>query len=467
MRRFNIAKLNKSNNWKDLGPSHDPDLRAREYRVWYNEDTGERREQITRPATESVAEVVDKKTKPRGDQFWNLVDEKYIFDEILSSKPAKIEMKDSKSINKVYFCYNDKDQGFVFKPKEESFNGFVYGHAVLDPEFLPAEREALSYGFDQLLGLDIVPPTKITEIDGKSGSSQLMVPGKTLQIGNRAKIKHLAKTNKKVYQKLSRMAIFDIITGNIDRHLGNIMLDDKRNDIFAIDNGAAFTRLPIEPEGVRHRAQEIVMDVSLEWDEETLDHFENIDKNKFKDFFEQAKRPNEGNAAWESLCTFLRGAGRLKDKDEMYDVLGLEGTKRDDMKIWPKTVRGHDDKTDAILKRGRVNDDGKRTDITKGIDDFSLSMVKRVSVPYIKQIMEVGAEKTSPEHRSVVGQAAKMAKQYLIREFNKRNMKEKADNINKIDDDTFSELFRFYFEDYTGILNRNVGFEEMYFDDKE
>lgn len=463
MRRFNIAKLNKSNNWKDLGPSHDPELRSREYRVWHNEDTGETREQISRPETDSVKEVVDKKTKPRGDQFWDLVDEQYIFDEILSSKPVKMEDSNSNSINKVYFCFNEKGNGFVFKPKEESFNGSVYGHVALDPEFLPAEREALAYGFDQLFGLDIVPPTKIAEIDGKVGSSQLMVTGSTLQRANRAKVEHLAKTNKKVYKKLSRMAIFDIITGNVDRHLGNIMFDEKRNDIFAIDNGASFTRLPIESGVGARRAQDIVMGVSLEWDEDTLDLFEKVDKERFKQFFRQAKRPNEGNAAWETLCTLLRGAGRLQDKDEMYDVLGLEGTKMDDMKIWPKTVRGHDDKTDVILKKGRLNDNGKREDVTKGVDDFSLSMIKRVSVPYIKQIMDVGVEKTSDDHRAILTQAARQAKKYLVTEFTKRNMKEKADNINKIKDETFSELFRFYFEDYTGILNRNIGFEEMSF----
>jgi hypothetical protein len=41
------------------------------------------------------------------------------------------------------------------------------------------------------------------------------------------------------YQDLTRMALFDHITGNCDRHGGNWIVD-KNNRVYAIDNGLAF-----------------------------------------------------------------------------------------------------------------------------------------------------------------------------------------------------------------------------------
>jgi hypothetical protein len=95
--------------------------------------------------------------------------------------------------------------------------------------------ERAAYLVDRFLGFDLVPPTVIRDISGEIGSVQQFV--------DRALEPLLVGWPKMSEQPVSaqtrRLALFDCLIANIDRHQGNSLLghDDK---IWAIDHGFSF-----------------------------------------------------------------------------------------------------------------------------------------------------------------------------------------------------------------------------------
>jgi hypothetical protein len=102
-------------------------------------------------------------------------------------------------------------------------------------------REVAVSRLDETLGLHMVPTSVLRAVDNEVGSVQLfaadakvstsMTPSATVQLNRAA---------------AEKMRAFDYITGNADRHTGNLMVRQQGNDYLpvAIDNGLAL------PEGV-------------------------------------------------------------------------------------------------------------------------------------------------------------------------------------------------------------------------
>jgi hypothetical protein len=102
------------------------------------------------------------------------------------------------------------------------------------------EREVVSYILDRTLGFDLVPPTIGREIEGLGyGSLQAWVDHPTAW-----KKKQIDGYDYRVDTRnpwLHRLAAFDFIRGEIDRHSNNWIMDSERR-VWAIDNGYAFPK---------------------------------------------------------------------------------------------------------------------------------------------------------------------------------------------------------------------------------
>lgn len=93
-------------------------------------------------------------------------------------------------------------------------------------------REVASYQVAEALGLgDLVPPTTARKLGDKSGSVQKFVRGAT--------VAHDLENPWDGSQDLARAAVFDYLTGHLDRHQGNWMQTGD-GKLVLIDNGLAF-----------------------------------------------------------------------------------------------------------------------------------------------------------------------------------------------------------------------------------
>ena len=100
---------------------------------------------------------------------------------------------------------------------------------ITNRDFSYADREAAAYELDEALGLGVVPPTIVREIDGKRGMVQQFVETEGLGLGDSG------IDQDSVYG----LAVLDIATGNTDRHSGNVLIDKDRK-VVAIDQGLSF-----------------------------------------------------------------------------------------------------------------------------------------------------------------------------------------------------------------------------------
>ena len=136
--------------------------------------------------------------------------------------------------NVVKFVCIEGDGNGVFKPA----SGERCGTSKLGTGY---KRERAAYLVDAFLGFNLVPPTVIraTPKDGE-GSMQEYIPG-----GSPGDLLHRSQKqdNPEFMRQAGRMAFFDALINNEDRHGGNF-LADKDGKLWAIDNGSTFSRSP-------------------------------------------------------------------------------------------------------------------------------------------------------------------------------------------------------------------------------
>jgi SPP1 gp7 family putative phage head morphogenesis protein len=100
-----------------------------------------------------------------------------------------------------------------------------------------AKREEAAYKLDRLLGTNVVPETVVRKVGTKRGSMQLFVDDATATIS--AERRHIRES---VGNDAKSVTLFDVISGNTDRHEGNLMIVERagKQRLLAIDNGFAF-----------------------------------------------------------------------------------------------------------------------------------------------------------------------------------------------------------------------------------
>jgi hypothetical protein len=104
---------------------------------------------------------------------------------------------------------------------------------IVKPAVGPGYNESLVDTVDDLLEFDVVPPTVLRKIDGEVYSVQEWIPD-TISLGQ------ALTTGKKVnHNDLIKIAIIDIIMGQVDRHYGNVIVEPDGH-AYAIDNELIF-----------------------------------------------------------------------------------------------------------------------------------------------------------------------------------------------------------------------------------
>ena len=111
--------------------------------------------------------------------------------------------------------------------------------ASVDLDVTGPEREILSFNLDCMFGFDLVPPTVGREVEKIGfGSVQAWVDCATAwQWIERGYDYREDKAN----PWLHRLAAFDFIRGEIDRHANNWIMDEQRR-VYAIDNGYSIVK---------------------------------------------------------------------------------------------------------------------------------------------------------------------------------------------------------------------------------
>lgn len=103
-----------------------------------------------------------------------------------------------------------------------------------------ARREAAAFLVDGWLGhLARVPPTLYREVEGEAGALMAFVEGKPAASERREANSPPRRSDGPEYEDYRRIAIFDHVIGNLDRHSGNWLV---KNDgaLVPIDHGIAF-----------------------------------------------------------------------------------------------------------------------------------------------------------------------------------------------------------------------------------
>lgn len=111
--------------------------------------------------------------------------------------------------------------------------------ASVDLDVTGPEREILSYALDKAFGFDLVPPTIGREISSVGpGSVQAWVGCPTAWEWID---KGYDYRKDRMNPWLHRLAAFDFIRGEIDRHSNNWIMDENAR-VYAIDNGYSFVK---------------------------------------------------------------------------------------------------------------------------------------------------------------------------------------------------------------------------------
>jgi hypothetical protein len=106
------------------------------------------------------------------------------------------------------------------------------GAAIFKPErFHNTERERAAYIVDRFLGFNLVPPTVIRNVGGRTGSFQRFIPD--------AFTRREVPKDSISQEEFVKLALFDFLIDAGDRP-GNFLIKDQR--IIAIDNEISFCR---------------------------------------------------------------------------------------------------------------------------------------------------------------------------------------------------------------------------------
>ena len=97
------------------------------------------------------------------------------------------------------------------------------------------KSEIAAYELDKLLGMEMVPPAVEREIEGAKGAVILWIDG----VKGWDARKPVHGPEPLWSRQVSRMKLFDQLTGNIDRNQGNLLYDDEWH-LFLIDHSRAF-----------------------------------------------------------------------------------------------------------------------------------------------------------------------------------------------------------------------------------
>jgi hypothetical protein len=224
-----------------------------------------------------------------------------------SSRPISSKDWNHSGINKVIIEQHD---GFatVFKPAsgEQHYDSLK---VELRRERRYYVREALAYDLDKLLGLGIVPVTTVGKSKRKIGSRQLWMNG--MSDWGRRRSDYLG-----CEREMDKIVVFDYISGNLDRHSGNLLYDKEEKKIWAIDHGMCFPSKmdkwkPMfiewqDVKKVREGDDTPILDYVRNLPENVKENMRRISRRRFMVRFKKYRMEKEGMLCWVRLKSMLR-----------------------------------------------------------------------------------------------------------------------------------------------------------------
>ncbi|MEA3272495.1 MAG: hypothetical protein U9P90_02400, partial [Patescibacteria group bacterium] len=166
------------------------------------------------------------------------------------------------------------DGSGVFKPK----NGEKAGTEIVGEGY---KRERACYLAAMFLGLDVVKPTVIRDVKGREGSLQEFIQNPRAY----GELSDEERIDKELSDQVGKVALFDALTGNIDRHSGNLILDENKK-LWGIDHGDTFPKNSSIQSNIRASGQNLT---SFTFDNEDVEKLQALNGDEAK---KQALRDN-------------------------------------------------------------------------------------------------------------------------------------------------------------------------------
>jgi hypothetical protein len=145
---------------------------------------------------------------------------------------------------RVWLADNGRRGRAIFKDVDEEVDCTI--RDIVYPCRHSYRHEAAAYRIDRLLGLGMVPPTVVREIEGTVGSLQLWVEGAINEENRRAEDIQPERPKEFEYQR-ERAAAFDWLTYNTHRNGTNLLITIRDWRIHLIDHEQAFVPVPTGP----------------------------------------------------------------------------------------------------------------------------------------------------------------------------------------------------------------------------
>ncbi len=145
----------------------------------------------------------------------------------------------------------------VFKNIDAATEGFSHADRLERNFSDKYAYEVAAYRLDRLAGIGLVPVTVVRTVEGEMGSVQLWIENvTTLQEAMENPNTRVADSDLLV-EKLALMYILDALIYNVDRNLGNVLVDLERNVFHPIDHSRSFRLSPKPPKSNRGASDQL------------------------------------------------------------------------------------------------------------------------------------------------------------------------------------------------------------------
>lgn len=204
------------------------------------------------------------------------------------------------------------------------------------------KREELTYQVDRMLGPDtVVPPTITRKINGKEGSFQAFAEGAKDIDGSWTVLRAVQNQPDEV-PSFRRTFLLDVITGNDDRHAGNLLYKavDGKPVAVAIDNGLTFPEGPAVRFIIGPTPYDHIQDRFLKLDAASQKSLSDLDFEKMAKAIAKAGVKRKGARA------ALVRAQALKDDPDILDKARQSGNSN-----WQKVRRNAIGTIQALIRQ--------------------------------------------------------------------------------------------------------------------
>ncbi|NNJ13576.1 hypothetical protein EKD04_024940 [Chloroflexales bacterium ZM16-3] len=128
-------------------------------------------------------------------------------------------------------------------PKEGHLGNAAYGIGIRAPDLRASSRSVATSLTDEMLGLNVAARTRFFQYGGQDGTVSEAAPGMSLVKGDvqTSGFSYDHDYRHKETQKgMNRLQWLDALTGQVDRHGGNIYIDPVTGKVTGIDHDASF-----------------------------------------------------------------------------------------------------------------------------------------------------------------------------------------------------------------------------------